>query len=432
MSTVLCPSTTSPTTTNPEPASTGTLSIDTLVDATPASRDRVVDLLRTVSIAVVVLWHWTFSITHWRDGALRMPNPIGDVPGLWAATWLLQVMPLFFLVGGYANSATWSATCRDRGEAGGWELARRFWAKRVARLLRPVGIYVACWAVIDLAWQAGGGRSVLDWGLVVFVPLWFLAVYMAVVTLVPLTARWHAARPAITIVALAAGIVAADVARLGAGIEQAGLAGSALVWIFCHQLGYLWRDWTTAPNPTGPSSTTPPGAGAPSDAALSGPSMPTTRSTASSTRRQHLVLGSGLLALVALTQLGPYPSSMVAVRGEELSNMNPTTACIAALAVFQLGVVLVLRPHLDRWVQRRRVWRNVVAANAVAMTVFCWHMTALVGFLLAYETAGFRLSDEATAQWWLARPLWIVGPGLVLAGLMTCFARFELGSRRAR
>jgi hypothetical protein len=63
------------------------LNLDALVDATPATRDRVVDLLRAASICVVVLWHWSLSITHWRDdGTLTMPNPIGDVPGEWALT----------------------------------------------------------------------------------------------------------------------------------------------------------------------------------------------------------------------------------------------------------------------------------------------------------------------------------------------------------
>ena len=50
----------------------------------------------------------------------------------------------------------------------------------------------------------------------------------------------------------------------------------------------------------------------------------------------------GLTALVVLTNLGVYPHSMVAVRGEAVSNMFPTTACIAALAVFQVGVVMLL------------------------------------------------------------------------------------------
>src|SRR5512133_949240 len=82
-------------------------SLDRRVAATPAGRDRTVDLMRAVSIAVVVLWHWTGSVTHRRDGEIVMPNPINQVPLLWLATWVGQVMPVFFLVGGFANLAAW-------------------------------------------------------------------------------------------------------------------------------------------------------------------------------------------------------------------------------------------------------------------------------------------------------------------------------------
>jgi len=367
------------------------LTVDALVDATPASRDRVVDLLRAVSICVVVLWHWTFSILGWQDGRLTMPNPIGDVPGLWAATWLLQVMPLFFLVGGYANLAGWESAVRSGAGA------RAFLSRRFGRLLRPVAIYVATWTVLDLALRAGGGRSVLDWGMVVFVPLWFLGVYAAVVALVPVTARLHATARRATVAALAAGILAADLARLGHGVESVGLVGSALVWVLCHQLGYWWRDGSLV---------------------------------AGGRRRAWTLVGAGLGALVLATGPGPYAHSMVAVRGEATSNMFPTTACIAALAVLQLGVVLLLRPRLSRWMERRRPWRVVVAANGVAMTVFCWHMTALVAVVGLVQAAGFSLGGEATTGWWLARPVWLVAPGAVLAGLIAVFARFELPRRR--
>lgn len=370
------------------------LSVDALVDATPEHRDRVVDLLRAVSIVVVVLWHWTFSVTHWRDGSLRMPNPIGDVPGLWIATWLLQVMPLFFLVGGYANLAAWQALEREGGGASA------FWVKRFSRLVRPVAVYLVCWLVFDLAAQAAGHQSVLEWGGVVFVPLWFLGVYVGVVALAPVTARLHAVRPALTLALLAAGILALDLARFRFDAGGTGLFSVALVWLFCHQLGYWWRTW-----PDGRTHTPARAAG---------------------------LVGVGLGALVVLTTFGPYPQSMVAVRGEDISNMNPPTACIAALGVLQLGVALVLRPGLSRWLQKRSVWRSVVAANGVAMTVFCWHMTALVAFLWTYETAGFGLADQPTAGWWLSRPVWVVGPGLVLAGLLGVFARFELPRTRTR
>lgn len=89
------------------------LTVDGMVDATPATRDRYVDLLRAVSIAVVVLWHWVFSVTHVNHrGALTMPNPIGQVHLLWLATWVLQIMPVFFFVGGFANLAGLAGSTR--------------------------------------------------------------------------------------------------------------------------------------------------------------------------------------------------------------------------------------------------------------------------------------------------------------------------------
>ena len=369
------------------------LDLDALVDATPASRDRVVDLLRAASICVVVLWHWSLSITHWRaDGSLTMPNPIGDVPGMWAATWVLQVMPVFFFVGGYANLAGWQAVTRGGGGAA------RFLQGRMRRLVGPLVPWLGTWVVVDLAWRAAGGRSVLDWGMVVFVPLWFLGVYAAVVLAVPVTARlhrtWRWRVPAV----LAAAALVADALRLGAkwGGPVPGLVGSACVWLFCHQLGYFWRDGTLA---------------------------------AGGRRRANAVIAGGLAALAVLTTAGPYSSSMVAVQGSDVSNMFPTTACIAALATFQLGLVLRFRPRVTTWLQGRRPWRTVVAANGLAMPVFCWHMTALVAFLGLYELAGFTLADEPTAGWWLTRPLWVLGPGVLLAGLLTAVSR--MGARRA-
>jgi hypothetical protein len=115
---------------------------------------------------------------------------------------------------------------------------------------------------------------------------------------------------------------------------------------------------------------------------------------------------------------------MVATRGQS-GNIRPTTACIAALAAFQLGLVLLARPALERWLARRRPWRAVVAANGLAMPVFCWHMTALVSFLWLYERAGFTLVQDPTAAWWLSRPLWLAGPALVLAAALAAPAAFR-------
>ena len=367
--------------------------LDGIVEATPPTRDRYIDLIRGLCIAVVVLWHWVFSITHLNDdGRLTMPNPIGDVPLLWLATWVLQVMPVFFVVGGFSNHLGLRAARRD-GVSG-----PRFVRSRLARLTRPVLPLLALWAgwevLRSVFWP--GTPTVTHWGMVVFVPLWFIGAYAAVISLAPLTHRLFDRYGLRSVAALGVGVLVVDWLRLGAGVEAMGIVNSLLVWVFAHQLGYAW------------------GAG-----------------HLDRIRRQWLLVGLGLVGLIVLTNIGVYPRSAVAVRGEAMasgvgSNMAPATAVIAALAMFQTGLALRLRAPAQRWLQRREVWKRVVAVNAVAMTVFTWHMTALVAALGVLAVAGFSLGAEPTATWWLARPVFLALPALLLAPLVAVFARVEL------
>jgi len=380
----------------PAVASGADLDLDALVAATPAHRDRTVDAVRALCIVVVVLWHWVFSITHVRaDGALAMPNPIDEIPGGWLATWVLQVMPAFFVVGGFANLASWQRLERDAEVRPGAPRAswRTYAAGRMARLWRPLAAVIVVWGVGDtIARAALGVPSVASWGMVVFVPLWFLAAYSGVLLLAPLTIRAHRRHPVLTLAALAAGIAAADALRFATGEDSWGYATTGLVWVATHQLGYLWRDGTV----TGWS------------------------------RRAQVGLVAGAVAVLAvLTTVGPYPPSMVAVRGGGISNMFPTTAPIAVLAVLQLGLIALLRPAAERWLARRGPWRAVIAVNGVAMTVFAWHMTALVAVIGAAHGLGFTLPATTSATWWALRPVWLVLPGVVLAGLVALFGRLE-------
>jgi surface polysaccharide O-acyltransferase-like enzyme len=362
-------------------------SLDLRVAATPTSRDRTVDLMRAVSITVVVLWHWTGSVTHRRDGVIVMPNPVDQVPLLWLATWLGQVMPVFFLVGGFANLAAW-----DRVEG----RTRAFLRLRLTRLLHPTGVFLGVWVVLEVSLSVAvpGYPGVLAYGLVVAVPLWFLAAYVWVVLVVPVTAVAHRRAALPTVVLLGMGVVAVDVARFGAGLEAFGFVNTALVWIFAHQLGYLWRDGM-----------------------LDSPG------------RRWAIAAAGAIGLIVVATLPVYPRSMVATAGDDLSHMYPTTAGIATLALFQLGVILLLGPVLASGLQRKRLWKVVVAANTVIMTVFLWHMTALLAALTLFETAGLPIHPEPTAAWWAQRPLWLLIPGVLLAALVALFARAETHRR---
>jgi hypothetical protein len=70
-------------------------------------RDPVVDLVRAMAVSIVVVWHTTLSVVHFDDGRLVMGSPSDAVAGGWVATWLLQVMPAFFVVGGYVHLGAW-------------------------------------------------------------------------------------------------------------------------------------------------------------------------------------------------------------------------------------------------------------------------------------------------------------------------------------
>jgi len=372
--------------------STARHTLDRLVDQTPDERNRVVDAARAASIVVVVIWHWSLSITH-RDetGALVNPNPIDDIPGAWLATWVLQVLPVFFVVGGYANGAAWTSARAD-GEG-----ALAFVRRRTQRLLQPVLAFVVVWVAIDLTARRwlDGYRPALDQFAIVFNPLWFIGAYLIVVALVPVTASAHGRWPHATLAAIAVAVVTTDLVRFGLDFDTVGWINLVLVWVLVHQFGYLWHD-----------------------------------SSLTVSRSQALgIAGLGLLGLTAMTALDVYPRSLVATAETDISHLNPPTLVIPLAALLQLGLILLIRPWLERVLRRRPVWTAVVALNAVIMTVFLWHMTALLIAIFVFEAAGGTLGDEFTASWLATRPLWLIGPAIVLVPLVAVFAVFEVGRR---
>ena len=71
------------------------------------------------------------------------------------------------------------------------------------------------------------------------------------------------------------------------------------------------------------------------------------------------------------------------------------------------------------------MWKGVVAANGVAMTVFVWHMTALLIVIKGMNLVGLQMLSRPTTAWWVQRPFWLVAPGVILAGFIATFARVE-------
>jgi len=361
-----------------------------IAEATPARRERYIDFLRVFSLAVVMLGHWLMAAVEWRDGRLVAGNVLEAAPAAQWLTWLFQVMPVFFVVGGFANAASWTAAVRDGRGYGEWL------AGRLSRLIRPVLVFVAVWASLVVGLAAAGMAPAAVRAGSIAQPLWFLAVYVVVVAVAPAMIaaqrRWGWG---VTVV-LAGGVAAVDLLRWPLGVPLVGWLNLALVWLFAHQVGVAWR---------------------------SGAAVPWSRP------RMWLLAGVGLGGLLVLTSAAGYGRSMVGVGGGR-SNTFPPSLALVALALWQFGLALLLRPAVDRWLDRPRAWAAVVAANGMAMTVFLWHLTALVIVAAAALPTGLMPQpDVGSAAWWAWRPVWVAALAVALLPLVWAFARVEL--RRA-
>lgn len=370
-------------------SSTALSRIEDLAAQTPADRNRHVDLLRVVAVGMVVVGHWLAVAIRTSDGQLEGVTVLAEIDWTHWVTWVFQVMPVFFLVGGYANAASWTSH-RDRG--GDWAS----WIhRRASRLLWPTTIFLASGAVGALAARSTGIRpEVLDeamWFVVIMI--WFLAVYLGVTALAPALLAGQTRWGWTLLLAMAAVIVAVDVARMRFGVAWIGNVNFLFVWGAVHVLGLTWWDGQLV----------------------------------QSERRLWTLGLSGAVTLIVLTAFGPYPISMINVPDAPVQNTNPPTVALTALASAQTGGLLLLRRPAERWLERSsRAWTSVVGGNAVIMTVFLWHVVpVLVAAPLLHLTGLWPQPPVGSGAWLALRVPWVVVLALLLVGVVGVVGRFE-------
>src|SRR5215468_6412108 len=102
-----------------------------LADRTLPSRNRYVDFLRAMSMLVVTVGHWLAGAPYFdATNTLQISHILTEVRWTAWLTWILQVMPIFFIVGGYANGISWRAARRDKKSYAAWlegRLRRLVW-----------------------------------------------------------------------------------------------------------------------------------------------------------------------------------------------------------------------------------------------------------------------------------------------------------------
>ena len=356
-----------------------------LAEKTPPTRNRYVDFLRAASILVVMSGHWLVAAPFLDGENLILPDILSIAPWTQWLTWLMQVMPIFFIVGGFANATSWRSAQRKDTPYSEWLAAR------LRRLITPVLPVLVFWGILGVI------ATVLRADVVVLqaasrfalLPAWFLVVYIVVVSLVPLTYKAWETMQLGSFWALVAGAVVIDLIAFAGGFRWVGWFNYFFVWLAVHQIGYAWQ--------------------------------------AQRFVRPLLWALGGLFVLGALVNFGPYPVSMVSVQGDEISNTLPPNLTMLALGVFQGGVLLALEKWMRNWLDSARVWTATILINGMIMTLFLWHVTVLVmvsGVSLLFGGVGLRIVP-GTSAWWLTRPIWILILGTVLLLVTPIFVRYE-------
>ncbi|HEY8318627.1 MAG TPA: acyltransferase [Amnibacterium sp.] len=353
----------------------------------PAGRELSVDLVRVCCVLTVVVLH-SLMVGLGTDAAghVSQGNPVQAQPWFPVASWFGQIMPVFFVLGGFASLKSWRSVQRRGGSAAD------FYRARLLRLASPaLGWYLIVggllWAAVALGFPFALG-DLLAGGL--GMPLWFLAAYLITQALVPGLALAHDRAPLRTVGALLAASVVVDLARYASGVTAIGLLNLVFVWALVQQLGFFFADGSLHRIP----------------------------------RRLLPVIAVVAFAAVGLLGLtGRYSPDM-------LTNLNPPTVPLVLIGVGQTALFLLLQPALDRLMATRPAQAVVLFLGTRLMTIYLWHLLFVILVAALVLVAPGSIPATGTAGWWWAR---IPGDALVLGALLLAsfgLARFERGPAR--
>jgi fucose 4-O-acetylase-like acetyltransferase len=327
-----------------------------------SKRDLTLDLARVFCVLLVVVIHLLFiGVGRDADGELVISRPLEEQPWFAGVTWVGQIMPLFFVVGGFASITAWRSAVRRGGTAADYVKTR------VLRLAQPTLPLFLFYVVVI------GGATLLALApeLVAQVvegagsPLWFVAAYCLSQAFVPVMVRLHERAPILTLVGLLAGAIVVDAARYSSGVTQVGYLNMVFVWLLVQQIGFWYADGWFA-------------------------------------RRTwwQLILTAAACyaALVPLTTVGPYNTDM-------LVNLNPPTLPLVVLGLAQACLLCLFRPGLAKLMSTHAARAVVFLVGTRLMTIYLWHLPVIIiiaglGLLIPWASP-----EPASPAWWWSRIL---------------------------
>ncbi|MHA0287305.1 acyltransferase family protein [Mycobacterium sp. C3-094] len=340
---------------------------------TAPTRDRAVDVARLAALSVVMFGHCALLLASIDGRGLHVGNLIGALPAIAPVTWIVQVMPLFFLAGGAAGTYGH----RDGTPWGTWLFTR------AQRLCRPVFFYLAVWSAGLLVVRLTlGAESAARLGRESVALLWFLGVYLVTLAAVPALVRMTAQRTVtVVLIGLLAATALGDAARFALDTPDAGVTNFVVVWLIPVAIGVgyarrlisaRWAAWV--------------GVGA-------------------------------FVAQLAIAAVGPYDVSLVVTGAEQVSNVAPPTLLLAVHCTWMSCAFVLAAGALQRWALGPRVWRVVSTGNGGAMTLYLWHIPAIAVAAFALHAVGLDAYDVHAPGFWGL----LAVRAVVFAGVMAAF-----------
>ncbi|MGL4831418.1 MAG: acyltransferase family protein [Propionibacteriaceae bacterium] len=353
-------------------------------------RDWVIDIVRVAAVIIVVSMHWTYARVTAVGGNPVITQAYNGL-GWHLATWLLMVMPAFFIAGGFANTLIWDR-CVAKGQHYGEFLglrARRLVTPVIPLLLIVVTLVACCNHVAPglgkmLGKQAGN-------------VLWFLAAYLCCVMVAPLQVWLHdrigSLIPVLLLTGLTTGLFYAW-HRWPAHIDLTYTM--FLVWPACHQLGVIYqrRRWHQLP-----------------------------------TWGLVLTAVAASALIVVLVQVKICPPHVIGMRDDMRANLIPASPAMVLLGVAQLAALIWLSRRCAGWAPTTIWQRRITGFTALLMPIYLWHLPTLLvmtGMGLAFP----MLLVEPWWQWWLTRPVFFCIGFVILAGIVALAAKWELFMQR--
>jgi peptidoglycan/LPS O-acetylase OafA/YrhL len=366
---------------------TPALNLTALAAVAKPDRNRAADAYRAVAMVAVALGHWlVIAIGTNVDGDLVALNALEVAPQLSWLTWVFQVMPLFFVVGGFASAMSLDAHWGRNGRSQDWI------ASRLRRMVAPTAVLAVVWLVIIAAGTAFGAGGIVTAGAVgAAIPLWFLANYTIDTAFAPTVFSALRAHRNRTVAVLLTTFAIVEGLHI-AGVPFVQHINWVLGWMLFQVGGFLWRDGVL---PTG---------------------------------RRMFAYAAGLwIAATALVAFGPWPMAMIHVSGVPFSATHPPSLALVTFGAAFSATAIAAAPAVTRFLAGNgRAWSTVVAGNAVSMSTYLWHFTAMVGASAVFYVVGWLPSAAVgTTDWWFQKAPLVVLAFALLVPIVSLVSKVE-------